>query len=91
LQQCKEFVELMSVDNEVKVAAEGEEEVDRPETPSGEDEGDTPMQASGGSKTSKRKSSASIAGTPQKRPRGRPSLGKRKKSGKSVGENDDWD
>ena len=90
LQQCKEFVELMSVDNEVKVAAEGEEEVDRPETPSGEDE-DTPMQASGGSKVLKRKSSVSIAGTPQKRSRGRPSLGKRKKSGKSVGEDDDWE
>ena len=91
LQQCKDFVELLSVDNEVKVAAEGDEEVHRPETPSGEDEGDTPMPASVGSRTLKRKNSASVTSTPQKRPRGRPSLGKRRKSGKSVDENDDWD
>ena len=91
LQQCKDFVELLSVDSEVKVAAEGEEEVDRPETPSGEDEGDGPMQACGGAKSLKRKNSVSVTGTPQKRSRGRPSLGKRKKSGKSVDENDDWD
>ena len=91
LQQCQDFVELLSIDNEVKVAAEGEEEVDRPGTPSGEDEGDTPMQASGGSRTLKRKSSVSVTGTPQKRPRGRPSAGKRRRSGKSVDENDEWD
>lgn len=91
LQQCKDFVELLSVDNEIKVAAEGEEEVERPETPSGDEEGHTPMQATGGPKTLKRKSSVSAAGTPQKKARGRPSIGKRKKSGKSVDEDDDWD
>ena len=91
LQQCKDFVELLSVDSEVKVAAECEEEVDRPETPSKEEEGDTPMQASGGSRALKRKNSVSVAGTPQKRPRGRPSFGKRKKSGNSVNEHDDSD
>jgi len=91
LQQCKDFVELLSVDNEIKVAAEGEEEVERPETPSGEEEGDTPMQANGGPKALKRKSSVSVAGTPQKRARGRPSIGKRRKSGKSVDEDNDWD
>ena len=91
LQQCQGFVELLSVDNEVKVAAEGEEDVERPETPSGGDDCDTPMQARGGPKTLKRKTSESVGGTPQKRPKGRPSLGKRKKSGKSVDEDDDWD
>lgn len=88
MQQCKEFVELLSVDNEIKVAAEGEEDLERPETPSGDEERDTPM--SGGSRALKRKGSVSIAGTPMKKKRGRPSL-KRKKSGKSAGSDEDWD
>lgn len=87
-QQCKDFVDLLSVDSEVKVAAEGAEDVDRPETPSGDDERDTPM--SGGSRGAKRKNSLSINGTPMKKKRGRPSL-KRKKSGKSVASDEDWD
>lgn len=88
MQQCKDFVELLSVDNEMKVAAEGEEDLERPETPSGDEERDTPM--SGGSRTLKRKGSVSIAGTPMKKRRGRPSL-KSKKSGKSIGSDEDWD
>ena len=87
MQQCKDFVELLSVDNEIKVAAEGEDDLERPETPSGDEERDTPM--SGGSRILKRKASLSIAGTPMKK-RGRPSL-KRKKSGKSIGSDEDWD
>ena len=88
-QQCKEFVELLSVDNEVKVAAEGEEHSERLETPSGdEDEQDTPM--SGRSQGVKRKSSVSAAGTPGKKKKGRPSL-QRRRSGKSVGSEEDWE
>ncbi len=45
MQQCKDFVELLSVDNEIKVAAEGEDDLERPETPSGDEERDTPMSA----------------------------------------------
>ena len=88
MQQCKDFVELLSVDNEIKVGAEGEEDLERPETPSGDEERDTPM--SGGSRTLKRKGSVSIAGTPMKKKRGRPSI-KRGKSSKSVGSDEDWD
>ena len=88
MQQCKDFVELLSVDNEIKVAVEGEEDLERPETPSGDEERDAPM--SGGSRALKRKSSVSNSGTPMKKRRGRPSL-KRKKSGKSVGSDEDWD
>ena len=88
IQQCQEFVELMSVDNEIKVAAEGEEDMERPETPSGDEERDAPM--SGGSRGVKRKGSVSVAGTPMKKKRGRPSL-KRKKSGKSVDSDEEWD
>ena len=88
VQQCREFVDLLSVDNEVKVAAEGDEEADQPETPSDEEDRDTPT--SGGSKGTKRKTSVSMNGTPTKKRRGRPSL-KRKQSGKSVDSDEDWD
>lgn len=86
-QQCKDFVELLSIDSEVKVAAEGEESSERLETPSGDDEQDTPMR--GRSQGVKRKSSVSITGTPMKK-KGRPSV-KRRKSGKSIGSDEDWD
>ncbi|KAL8723550.1 MAG: hypothetical protein Q9225_000185 [Loekoesia sp. 1 TL-2023] len=91
LKQCQEFVDLLSIDHEVKVAAEGEEEgVERPWTPSG-DEADTPMPMSGGSRgPPKRKRSASVVSTPHKK-RGRPSLGRRKSSRKSVDEDGDWE
>ena len=88
MQQCKDFVELLSVDHEIKVGAEGDEDLERPETPSGDEERDTPM--SGGSRTLKRKGSVSIAGTPMKKKRGRPSI-KRGKSSKSVCSDEDWD
>ena len=89
LSQCRSFVELLSVDHEIKVTAEDDEEGLHPETPSADDDLDTPMSAGGGSKTLKRKGSVSAAGTPQKRKRGRPSIGKRKKSGKIMDEDDD--
>ena len=90
LSQCRDFVELMSVDSEVKVASEGEEGgVERPQTPSGDEERDVPIPASGGSRTLKRKGSVSAAGTPQKQKRGRPSF-KRKQSAKSLDDDDDY-
>ncbi|KAL8951703.1 MAG: hypothetical protein Q9222_002351 [Ikaeria aurantiellina] len=91
LKQCQDFVELLSVDQELKVAAEVEEDgVGRPWTPSG-DEGDSVVPLSGGSRgTVKRKRSTSAAvGTPHKK-RGRPLLGRRKSSRKSADEDEDW-
>ena len=91
LQQCREFTELLAIDNEVKIAADDEEEdPERPQTPSVEDDEDSVViHASGGSKVSKRKGSASQNGTPLRKKRGRPSL-----SGKTVGrksaEEEDW-
>ena len=85
--QCKDFVELLSVDSELKVTSEGEDGEERPQTPSG-DEGNTPVPASGGSRPLKRKGSLSAAGTPHRKKKGRPSLS-RKKSGKSA-EDDDY-
>ena len=88
LVQCKEFVELMTVDSEVKVAEEGEEDMGELGTPSG-DEGEAPMPASGGSRKLKRKGSESVNGTPQKK-RGRPAMGRRK-STKRDEEGEDWE
>ena len=88
MRQCQDFVELLSVDNEIKVGVEGQDDLELPETPSGDEERDTPM--SGGSKLLKRKASLSVAGTPVKKKRGRPSF-KRKQSGKSIGSDEDWD
>ena len=91
LKQCHEFVELLSIDSEVKVAAEGEDEAAQPETPSGDDEDDTSVLPNGSAKMLKRKASVSVAGTPHKKKKGRPSLGKRKKSGKSIEDQAEWD
>ena len=90
ISQCKAFAELLSIDNELKVPAEVEDEPDgRPETSSVEDDGDIPTSVKGGTKIAKRKGSASITSTPQKKKRGRPSLGGRKKSGRSAEEEGD--
>ena len=90
LAQCKEFTDLLAIDNEVKISAEADEDDDgRLQTPSAEDDGESLVQASGGSKAMKRKHSASLASTPMKKKRGRPSLGGRRKSGKSVDEEED--
>ena len=74
LRQCQEFVELMSVDNEVKVASEGEDGDELPGTPEKDADRNTPVPSSGGSRALKRKGSTSASGTPQKRKRGRPSV-----------------
>lgn len=92
LKQCQEFVDLLSIDHEFKVAAEGEEEEGaiRPWTPSG-DEAEMPLPSSGGSRGPlKRKRLSSAASTPQKK-RGRPALGRRKSSRKSMNEEEDED
>ena len=89
LSQCRQFVEFMSVDSEVKIAELGEDETGELDTPSG-DEGEPPAPASGGSRKLKRKGSESANGTPHKK-RGRPALGGRRKSGKREEEDSDWE
>ncbi|KAL8807322.1 MAG: hypothetical protein Q9182_000827 [Xanthomendoza sp. 2 TL-2023] len=90
--QCSAFVELLSIDHEFRVAAEGEEEgAGRPRTPSGDEAGSPlPMSGGGGGGAGKRKRSSSVTGTPHKK-RGRPSLGRRKSSRKSVEEDEEWE
>ncbi|KAL8862140.1 MAG: hypothetical protein Q9178_001596 [Gyalolechia marmorata] len=91
IRQCSAFVELLSIDQEFRVAAEGDEEgVGPPRTPSG-DEAGSPVPMSGGSRgAGKRKRSVSVAGTPHKK-RGRPSLGRRKSSRKSMDKDEEWE
>ena len=90
--QCKEFVELLSVDSEVKVGAESEDGMaDRTGTPGVDDEDDerdTPM--SGASRGTKRKGSLSASVTPTKK-RGRPPLGRKRSSARKSVEGDDSD
>ena len=97
LRQCRAFAELLSIDNEVKVASD-DEEADLAkaaagyETPSddGNSNGSAPPSATKGRK---RKGSVSLISTPNKpKKRGRPSLNKRKSGGNDlIDEDADWD
>ena len=92
IEQCQRFVDLMKIDDEVKVTDGSEEgSLDRPQTPDGDDgeDRDTPM--SGSSRGHKRKSSMSLAGTPGKKKRGRPALKRSKSSRRSVDGDEDED
>lgn len=90
MQQCSGLVELLSIDHEIRVGSSGEEEgTGRPRTPSGDEAAGSPVPLSGGGPR-KRKRAGSVAGTPHKK-RGRPSLGRRKSSRKSVEEDDEWE
>lgn len=84
MKECKEFVDLLSIDNELKVAADGEEEATPVESMSGDDAPDTSMSAKTTSRPHKRKGSSSNNGSPQKRKRIRQSVGPKKRSGKVI-------
>jgi len=97
--QCRAFVELLTVDHDVKVAAEADDEVERarPSTPSEDEEG-TPG-APGSGRGRKRKASNTPGGRkkrarsssvthPRVRPKG---LGKRASVEKSDEEGDAWE
>ena len=96
-EQCRAFAELLSIDNEVKVPSDDDEEADLVkaaagyETPSedGNSNGSAPPSTGRGRK---RKSSVSLAATPSKnKKRGRPSLNKRKSGGAvSIDEGASW-
>lgn len=89
LKQCQEFVELLSIDSEVKVAEDGDDEAGTAETPSADEE-DPATSGTGGAKPLKRKAPASGGGSPPKKKRARPSMGKRKRSGKGISQEEEW-
>lgn len=95
MEQCQKFVDLMKIDDEVKVADGSEEgSFDRQQTPSRNSSRDRDTPMSGSSRGHKRKGSESLAGTPGKRKRGRPSLKRSRSSRKSLdgdGGDDDED
>jgi cohesin loading factor subunit SCC2 len=98
MSQCRAFVELLEVDKEFKITAEGDEER---ATPSEDEDNVTPRTptAPGSGRGRKRKSSdtpggrkkRARSGSVQARPRGRPKgSGKRASVGESDEEGDDW-
>lgn len=100
---CRSFAELLSVDSELRVASDDEEDLSKLangyETPSGDEGSQSGAPPSGGSKGRKRKNSMGLSGTPKrpkmkktpsKRGPGRP----RKRSGsmsESTDADGDWD
>jgi cohesin loading factor subunit SCC2 len=88
MHQCKEFLELLAHDDEVKVPNDDAgEDSGRFDTPSVEDEGDAQVFPSREPKAAKRKNSTSVSETPKRpRKRGRPSLGG---GGRGASLNDD--
>ena len=93
MKECKEFVELLSIDNELKVAADGDEEVTQAESPSGDEGPDASIPVKGGSRPQKRKGSLSTNGSPQKKKRVRQSTVPKRRGGKAVNDDDEgeWD
>jgi cohesin loading factor subunit SCC2 len=95
MDQCKSFVELLTVDKDFKVAAEGEDDITRARnTTPGEEEGDGPSAPpSGSGRGRKRKAS----GTPSKKKRPRSSSrGRSKKISRGSADSDedaegDWE
>jgi len=63
IKQCKSFVELLSVDQDFKIAAEGDEGQEaRLGTPSEDEDDDAPNPPSGGGRGNKRKGSSTPGG-----------------------------
>ncbi|KAG9244691.1 hypothetical protein BJ878DRAFT_440888 [Calycina marina] len=99
LAQCRAFVDLLSVDQDFKIAAEGDDEADARLTTPSEDENDAPEPPSGGARGHKRKHGAATPGGRKKRarsssagpkPRGRPkSSGKQAARGSMDRDSDD--
>ena len=100
LAQCRSFVELLSVDQDFKVAAEGDDDGDRARlsTPSEDEDRGTPG-PSGGSGGRKRKNSSTPGGRKKRarsssvpRGRGRPKgSGKRVSVDRSEEDGEEWD
>jgi cohesin loading factor subunit SCC2 len=90
--RCHEFTNLMNVDDDVKVAAEDEDTREAFSASVGpEGETSTPTTGGKGSRPGKRKSTASVGGTPKKK-RARPNINGRRKSSANLDDEDgDWE
>lgn len=97
MQQCRNFVQLLNVDQDFKVAAEGDEEAERgrPSTPSEDEEEETPSTPNGSGRGRKRKAAGTPGGRKKRArsssiPRGRGRL-KASAKGRASVEKDDED
>jgi len=90
LERCREFATLLSIDDELKVAADEDFDRDSPDDGAGVDETATPIIANG-NKPGKRKNPAS-SGPPSKRPKGkgRSSGGGKKRASTEPEHSLDW-
>ncbi|KAG0652985.1 scc2 [Hyphodiscus hymeniophilus] len=99
IKQCRSFVELLSVDQDFKLAAEGDEDGIRMGTPSDDEENETPGPPGGSGRGRKRKALGTPSGRKKRarsssvpRARGRPKGSGRKGerfSVEPIGEDDD--
>ena len=90
--RCHDFTNLMNVDDDVKVAADDDDRREAFSVSVGpEGETSTPTMDGKVSRPGKRKSTASVGGTPKKK-KGRPSLSGRRKSSINLDDEDgDWE
>jgi cohesin loading factor subunit SCC2 len=98
IKQCRSFVELLSVDHDFKIAAEGDDDGTRLSTPSEDEENGTPGPPGGSGRGRKRKASGTPGGRKKRarsssvpRPRGRPKGSGKKSERLSVERNDEDD
>ncbi|KAI9821699.1 MAG: Sister chromatid cohesion protein 2 [Pycnora praestabilis] len=93
MNQCKEFNDLLSVDQELKLAAEGDEEAAAPATtPSEDEEAGSLVPLSGGGRGRKRsRNSVGESQGQQKKKKRQPSAGKGKRGSADVDVDGDWE
>ena len=98
IKQCRSFVELLSVDQDFKMAAEGDEDATRFGTPSDDEDNGSPGPSGGSGRGRKRKASSTPGGRKKRarsssvpRPRGRPKASANKCDTVSIERNDDDD
>lgn len=90
LAKCREFATLLSIDDELKVGANDEDDLDSPDDAADMDEMGAALTGANGSKPAKRKSSVS-GGGPPKRSRGRKSGAGKKRASTEPEDAMDWD
>jgi cohesin loading factor subunit SCC2 len=98
IKQCRSFVELLSIDQDFKVAAEGDDDGTRLSTPSDDEENGTPGPPGGSGRGRKRKALGTPGGRKKRarssslgRPRGKPKGFGKKSERLSVERNDEDD
>jgi len=90
LAKCREFATLLSIDDELKVGADDDDDLDSPDDGADVDEMGAALTGANGNKPAKRKNSVS-GGGPPKRPRSRKSSAGKKRASTEPDDGQDWD